>query len=125
MIRRPPRSTRTDTLFPYTTLFRSALNKHRSIIMQNDGPPEINFIDLTADIVSAHVSNNSVVISDLPMLIQQVHESLSGLQKSAEAPPEPLVPAVSIRSSVKPDYIVCLDDGQRLKMLARKSTRLN
>src|SRR3546814_7010822 len=84
MIRRPPRSTRTDTLFPYTTLFRSlqnlidrALNKHRSIIMQNDGPPEINFIDLTADIVSAHVSNNSVAISDLPMLIQKVYESLS------------------------------------------------
>src|SRR3546814_1018365 len=87
--------------------------------MQNDGPPEINFIDLTADIVSAHVSNNSVAISDLPMLIQKVHESLSGLQKSAEAPPEPLVPAVSIRSSVKPDYIVCLDDGKRLKMLRR------
>src|SRR3546814_3010950 len=91
MIRRQPRATRTDTLFPYTTLFLS-------IIMQNDGPPEINFIDLTADIVSAHVSNNSVAISDLPMLIQKVHESLSGLQKSAEAPPEPLVPAVSIRS---------------------------
>src|SRR3546814_3542172 len=70
-------------------------------------------------IFSAHVSNNSVAISDLPMLIQKVHESLSGLQKSAEAPPEPLVPAVSIRSSVKPDYIVCLDDGKRLKMLRR------
>src|SRR3546814_1535295 len=106
MIRRPPRSTRTDTLFPYTTLFRSALNKHRSIIMQNDGPPEINCIDLTADIVSAHVSNNSVPISDLPMLIQKVHESISGLQNSAAAPPEPLVPAVSLRRD-------------------RKSTRLN
>src|SRR3546814_10727272 len=53
------------------------------------------------------------------MLIQKVHESLSGLQKSAEAPPEPLVPAVSIRSSVKPDYIVCLEDGKKLKMPRR------
>src|SRR3546814_9897472 len=62
--------------------------------------------------------SSDVCSSDL-MLIQKVHESLSGLQKSAEAPPEPLVPAVSIRSSVKPDYIVCLDDGKRLKMLRR------
>src|SRR3546814_3652477 len=67
-----PRRLRIDRLLQ--NLIDRALNKHRSIIMQNDGPPEINFIDLTADIVSAHVSNNSVAISDLPMLIQKVHE---------------------------------------------------
>jgi predicted transcriptional regulator len=87
--------------------------------MQNDGPQDNHFIELTADIVSAHVGNNSVAVSDLPLIIQKVYDALSGLQKPAEAPPEPLVPAVSIRTSVKPDYIVCLDDGKRLKMLRR------
>src|SRR3546814_1057796 len=80
-----PRRLRIDRLLQ--NLIDRALNKHRSIIMQNDGPPEINFIALTADIVSAHVSNNSVAISDLPMLIQKVNESLRGMKKSAEAPP--------------------------------------
>jgi len=74
---------------------------------------------LTADIVSAHVSNNSVAISDLPTLIQNVHAALAGLSQPT---PEPVVkqePAVSIRASIKPDYIVCLDDGKKLKMLKR------
>lgn len=87
--------------------------------MPNDVQSDNNFIELTADIVSAHVSNNSVAISDLPVIIQKVHDALSGLQHPAVAEPEPLVPAVSIRASVKPDYIVCLDDGKRLKMLRR------
>lgn len=87
--------------------------------MANDEQPDDHFIDLTADIVSAHVSNNSVAISDLPQLIQKVHEALTGLQKPQEPEQAPLVPAVSIRSSVKPDYIVCLDDGKKLKMLRR------
>lgn len=75
-------------------------------------------ITLTADIVSAHVSNNSVAVSDLPLLIQNVHQALSDLnvQEKAEETPEP---AVSIRSSIKPDYIVCLEDGKKLKMLKR------
>ena len=76
-------------------------------------------ITLTADIVAAHVSNNSVAVSDLPVLIQNVHGALKGLSgaaSAAEARPEP---AVSIRSSVKPDYIVCLEDGKKLKMLKR------
>ena len=76
-------------------------------------------ITLTADIVSAHVSNNSVAVNDLPQLIQNVHSALSGL---GGQPPEAEVraePAVSIRSSIKPDYIVCLEDGKKLKMLKR------
>ena len=76
-------------------------------------------ITLTADIVSAHVSNNSVAVSDLPLLIANVHGALSGLGDaagSAGAKPEP---AVSIRSSIKPDYVVCLEDGKKLKMLKR------
>jgi predicted transcriptional regulator len=76
-------------------------------------------ITLTADIVSAHVSNNSVAVSDLPALIQNVHSALTGLGQAAPVPEAKLEPAVSIRSSVKPDYIVCLEDGKKLKMLKR------
>lgn len=76
-------------------------------------------ITLTSDIVAAHVSNNSVAVSDLPVLIQNVYGALSGLRQDvAPAQPKP-EPAVSIRSSVKPDYIVCLEDGKKLKMLKR------
>lgn len=74
---------------------------------------------LTADIVAAHVSNNSVAMSDLPMLIGNVHTALSKLGTPATEPVAELVPAVSVRSSVKPDYIVCLEDGKKLKMLRR------
>jgi predicted transcriptional regulator len=76
-------------------------------------------ITLTADIVSAHVSNNSVAVSDLPLLISNVHGALSGLGDAPEAPAPKLEPAVSIRSSIKPDYVVCLEDGKKLKMLKR------
>lgn len=75
-------------------------------------------VTLTADIVAAHVSNNSVAISDLSLLINNVHAALSGLG-SAPVVEEKLVPAVSIRTSVKPDFIVCLEDGKKLKMLRR------
>ncbi len=75
-------------------------------------------ITLTSDIVAAHVSNNSVAVSDLPLIISNVHDALSGLAgKAAEqAKPEPAVP---IKSSIKPDYVVCLEDGKKLKMLKR------
>jgi len=76
-------------------------------------------LTLTADIVAAHVSNNSVAVNDLPNLIQNVHGALSGISGSGAEPavkPEPKVP---IRSSIKPDYIVCLEDGKKLKMLKR------
>lgn len=77
------------------------------------------YITLTADIVAAHVSNNSVAVSDLPTLIANVHNALAGLGGGAAAPETKAEPAVSIRASVKPDYIVCLDDGKKLKMLKR------
>ena len=76
-------------------------------------------ITLTADIVSAHVSNNSVAVNDLPQLIQNVHSALSGLGGQAAEPEVRQEPAVSVRSSIKPDYIVCLEDGKKLKMLKR------
>lgn len=76
-------------------------------------------LTLTADIVAAHVSNNSVGMADLPDLIARVHGALAELGSPAEEPVEEQKPAVSIRSSVKPDYIVCLEDGKKLKMLRR------
>ena len=76
-------------------------------------------ITLTADIVAAHVSNNSVAVSDLPVLIANVHGALAGLGGSAPVPEVKQEPAVSIRSSIKPDFIVCLEDGKKLKMLKR------
>jgi predicted transcriptional regulator len=76
-------------------------------------------ITLTADIVAAHVSNNSVAVNDLPQLIQNVHGALAGLGGKPVAPEVKLEPKVPIRSSVKPDFIVCLEDGKKLKMLKR------
>ncbi len=76
-------------------------------------------ITLTSDIVAAHVSNNNVDVNDLPSLITNVYGALSGLGQQTpvvEVRPEP---AVSVRASVKPDYIVCLEDGKKLKMLKR------
>ena len=76
-------------------------------------------LTLTADIVAAHVSNNSVAVGDLPDMITRVHRALSGLGAPAETPEPELKPAVSVRASVKTDYIVCLEDGKKLKMLRR------
>jgi predicted transcriptional regulator len=87
--------------------------------MADNEAGEDTLLTLTADIVAAHVSNNSVAVNDLPNLIQNVHGALSGISArpaAAEARPEP---KVSIRSSIKPDYIVCLEDGKRQKMLKR------
>jgi predicted transcriptional regulator len=78
-----------------------------------------SLITLTADIVAAHVSNNSVAVSDLPLIIQNVHNALAGLGSPVEVPVVKQHPAVSIRSSIKPDHIVCLEDGKKLKMLKR------
>ena len=76
-------------------------------------------IALTADIVSAHVSNNNVTVTDLPLLIQNVHGALNSLGDALVEPEPRPEPAVSIRSSIKPDYVVCLEDGKKLKMLKR------
>lgn len=76
---------------------------------------------LTADIVSAHVANNAVSISDMPSMIENVHGALAKIisGEAQDKPEERKEPAVPIRSSIKPDFIVCLEDGKRLKMLRR------
>jgi predicted transcriptional regulator len=78
-------------------------------------------LGITAEIVSAHVSNNSVSVNDLPDLITEVHRTLSALGSPATpaAAIEAKGPAVSVKKSVTPDYIVCLEDGKKLKMLKR------
>jgi len=85
--------------------------------MQADGS-ESNLLELTAEIVSAHVSNNSVPLSDLPGLIQQVYATLASVGK-VPPPAEKPQPAVPIKKSIHPDYIICLEDGKKLKMLKR------
>jgi predicted transcriptional regulator len=76
-------------------------------------------ITLTSDIVAAHVGNNSVGVADLPELIGNVYSALAGLGAPAAAPEAPPTPAVPVRSSVKKDKIICLEDGMELKMLKR------
>ncbi len=77
-------------------------------------------VGLAAEIVSAYVSNNPVPASELPTLIGQVHAALQGSGSNAEteAPP-PQKPAVPVKKSVMPDFIVCLEDGKRFKALKR------
>ncbi len=75
---------------------------------------------ITAEIVSAHVTHNSVAVSDLPVLISGVYASLAGLGAvAAPAPAEARQPAVSTRASIKPGHLVCLEDGRQMKMLKR------
>ena len=77
-------------------------------------------VQLTADIVSAYVSNNKIGSTDLGKLIEEVHTALQRAPGAQAAPePEPREPAVSIRRSVTPDYIVCLEDGKKFKSLKR------
>ncbi|MDQ0315109.1 MucR family transcriptional regulator [Amorphus orientalis] len=81
---------------------------------------DADFIDLTADIVSAYVSNNTVAAQDLPGLIHEVYGALRKTSDEALEPePEPLKPAVPIKKSVTPDYIICLEDGKKFKSLKR------
>lgn len=80
-----------------------------------------DFIDLTASIVSAFVANNSVPASDLPALIASTHAAILALDGNA-APavePEKLVPAVSVKKSITPDFLICLEDGKKFKSLKR------
>lgn len=76
-------------------------------------------ITLTSDIVAAHVSNNSVSVDDVSTLISKVFGALAGLGQAVVVEEKLPEPAVSIRSSIKPDFIVCLEDGKKLKMLKR------
>lgn len=76
-------------------------------------------ITLTSDIVAAHVSNNSVSVDEVPTLISKIYGALAELGNDEDPVEEMPEPAVSVRASIKPDYIVCLEDGKKFKMLKR------
>jgi predicted transcriptional regulator len=86
----------------------------------SDIPVSGNYIELTAQIVSAYVSNNTVPAAEIPGLISQVHTALARVSgKSGDVPAEPLKPAVSVKKSITPEYIICLEDGKKFKSLKR------
>jgi MucR family transcriptional regulator, transcriptional regulator of exopolysaccharide biosynthesis len=79
-----------------------------------------SYIQLTAEIVSAYVSNNSVPAAELSSLIDQIHSALTRVSSGqSEVGSEPLKPAVSVKKSITPDHIVCLEDGKKFKSLKR------
>lgn len=85
--------------------------------MSQDNNSEL--LGLTTEIVAAHVSNNSVNAADLPNLIHSVYSALSGIGSGKSFSGERPQPAVPIKKSVSDDYIICLEDGKKLKMLKR------
>ena len=86
----------------------------------SDAAAPANFIELAADIVSAYVAKNSLPASELPALINDVHAALVTVATgTAEPAAEARKPAVPIRRSITPDYIICLDDGKKFKSLKR------
>jgi len=85
----------------------------------SDESNQTELLSLTTEIVCAHVSNNMVAVSDLPSLIEKTFDALSQLGVDQEPEPEKLVPAVPVKKSITPDYLVCLEDGKKLKMLKR------
>jgi predicted transcriptional regulator len=85
----------------------------------NSSDETSDLLALTTEIVAAHVSNNTVSLGDLPQLINQVYNSLANIGSVATAPAERPQPAVPIKKSVHADFIVCLEDGKKLKMLKR------
>ena len=86
----------------------------------NDATDNNDYIGLTAEIVSAYVSNNTVASADIPALINQVHSALLRVSSGeAQSTSEPLKPAVPVKRSINPDFIVCLEDGKKFKSLKR------
>lgn len=85
--------------------------------MSDQNPPS-DLLAFTAEIVSAHVANNTVALNDLPQLIQEVYRTLTTLGTVPVQQERPQ-PAVAVKKSVTPEYIICLEDGKKLKMLKR------
>ena len=83
-------------------------------------PAEAELLRMTADVVAAYVSNNTLPTAQLAEIINTVYVSLKGLEGQVVQPPsEPIKPAVPIRKSVTPEFLICLEDGKKLKMLKR------
>lgn len=84
-----------------------------------DQPDHTDLLTFTTEIVSSHLSNNQVAPEEIPGLIQKVYRTLANVNGEGNAMSERPQPAVPIKKSVTPDYIVCLEDGKKLKMLKR------
>ena len=84
-----------------------------------DTPLNGDILSLTAQIVSAHVSHNSVPANAVPSLIQEVYRTLTSIERGPAPVAERPEPAVPVKKSITPDYIICLEDGKKLKMLKR------
>jgi predicted transcriptional regulator len=84
-----------------------------------DTPLNGDILSLTAQIVSAHVSHNSVSANAVPSLIQEVYRTLTSIERGPAPVAERPEPAVPVKKSITPDYIICLEDGKKLKMLKR------
>jgi predicted transcriptional regulator len=97
--------------------FAGHVNPRNRMMETTEQPHDL--LTLTTEIVAAHVSNNNVAVNDLPQLINQIYSSLANIGTAPTAPAARPQPAVSIKKSVQPDYIVCLEDGKKLKMLKR------
>lgn len=82
-------------------------------------PEDIDALEMTVEIVSSYVANNSLQSSQLPELIRSIHATITSLSSAEPAPAEQLEPAVPINKSVTAEYLVCLEDGAKLKMLKR------
>ncbi len=82
-------------------------------------PKQVDVLGMTTGIVSSFVSNNTVPASDLPGLIRSVHDAISSLSAEEAGDAETLSPAVPISKSITPDFLICLEDGRKLKMLRR------
>jgi predicted transcriptional regulator len=91
-----------------------------SITTGNEQRHPAQLLELTCQIVAAYLANQPVMLADLPVVIQTVHQALRGVGQATtpEAKPAP-APAVSVRRSVTPEYLVCLEDGMRMTMLKR------
>ncbi|WP_417456101.1 MucR family transcriptional regulator [Kordiimonas sp.] len=87
--------------------------------MEQDKVVNEELLALTVDIVASHVSNNAVAVDELPNLIQQVFGTLKGLGSDGPAAEQLPDPAVPIKKSITPDFLICLEDGKKLKMLKR------
>lgn len=90
-----------------------------AVATMSDTHPK-GFVDLTASIVSAYVSNNPTTAAEIPALISQIYAALLRVSSStSDVQSEPAKPAVSVKKSMTPDYLVCLEDGKRFKSLKR------
>lgn len=87
--------------------------------MENDPITRDELLALTADIVSSHVANNMVPVAELPALIENVFQTLKGLDGNGPQQADRPKPAVPIKKSITPEYLICLEDGKKLKMLKR------